>query len=202
MRNRDNSANVSIRAQVDRLGRPDIAVLNREIARFERMEACRRLLYSALAVLLSAAAAAVLLTNLWLPVLQISDFGMNPLLKMNGLVLFVQTDSPDKNDVIAFYVNNSLHVRRVIALPGDWVSIGGDGTVAVNGAALDEPYVAEAALGICDIEFPFRVPAGTYFVLSDNRSASSDSRDSRFGTVGREQIIGKAVLGLWPLRQI
>ena len=190
----------TVREQVDRLGRPSMSLLKREIARRERMEAYLRLALGALAGLLAVTGAIIIVTNLWVTLLQVDGSSMNPLLQMDEVILAVNTDDPAKNDIIAFYHNNKLHVKRVIAAAGDLVDIDASGAVTVNGRRLAEPYVAEPSLGSCDIPFPFQVPDGTVFVLGDNRPASLDSRNSRFGPVPREQIVGRVVFRIWPLR--
>jgi len=144
----------------------------------------------------------VLATNLWLAVQQINGSSMNPLLQMDEIVVAVRGSNPERNDVIAFNHNQKLHVKRVIAVAGDWVEIDANGIVSVNGSKPTEPYVSELSLGNCDLTFPYQVPAGTVFVLGDNRPLSLDSRDSKFGPVDREQIIGILKFGIWPLSKI
>jgi signal peptidase I len=104
-------------------------------------------------------------------------------------------------DVIAFYYNNKILVKRVIAGPGDWVDIKDDGTVYVNDVELDEPYVVEKALGDCNITLPYQVPESRVFVMGDHRSVSIDSRNTAVGCVSEEQIVGRLVMRLWPFDQ-
>jgi len=199
MRNKGDNI---IREQVDEIGRPTIDMLYGEIARMERNEAYRKLAFSFLKIIITAAAIITLITNFWLAVLQIDGSSMNPTLQMDEIVLAVRTDNSVKNDIIVFTNNNKTYVKRVIAVSGDLVEINHEGIVSVNGEVLDESYVTEKSLGTCDIEFPFIVPTGTVFVLGDNRAASVDSRDSKFSTVNREQIIGKVVFSIWPPSEI
>ena len=190
------------REQVDRLGRPSLEMLDREIARQERVEAYARLSRGALAVVLFTVAAIIIITNLWIAVLQVDGSSMNPLLNINEIVVAVRTDNPGKGEVISFRNDNNIYIKRVIATGGDTVEIEETGAVSVNGEVLDEPYVAAPGLGDCDIEFPFQVPPGTFFVLGDSRAVSLDSRSDRFGPVNRDQIIGTVEFRIWPLPKI
>lgn len=197
---RGNEKESQLREVVDRLGRPSIAMLDEEIAWYARRKSYGRVALGVLVSLVTTAAAIILVTNLWISVLQVEGSSMNPTLKINDIVLAVTGANPVKGDVIAFHHNNKLHIKRVVAVAGDEVGIDGEGVVTVNGKRLNEPYAAELSLGSCDIIFPFQVPAGTVFVLGDNRPVSLDSRDSRFGPVDRERIVGKVVFRAWPLR--
>jgi signal peptidase I len=77
-----------------------------------------------------------------------------------------------------------------------------DGTVFVNGSVLDEPYVTEKAYGECDITFPYQVPDERVFVMGDHRSVSIDSRSSQMGCVAEEQIVGRLVFRILPIKKI
>jgi len=176
-------------------------MLDEEIAWHERKKSYRRVAFGILISLIATAAAIVLITNLWLAVLQVDGSSMNPLLQMDEIVFAVRTDNPARGEVVALYYNNRLQIKRVIGIAGDTVNISSDGAVSVNGNRISEPYVAEKSLGTCDIEFPFQVPTGTVFVLGDNRADSMDSRDGRFGPVPREQIVGRIAYRAWPLRE-
>lgn len=66
----------------------------------------------------------------------------------------------NQGDIISFYYNNKVLVKRVIAFTGDWVNVAEDGYIYVNNELLDEPYLKEGALGECDIEMPYQVPEG------------------------------------------
>ena len=71
-----------------------------------------------------------------------------------------------------------------------------------NGKVIDEPYVNEKALGESNITYPFQVPEDKYFVLGDNRSVSIDSRNTIIGCVDKDQIAGKVMIRIWPLRKL
>jgi signal peptidase I len=107
--------------------------------------------------------------------------------------------APERGDVIVFrYPKDPSRdfIKRVIAVPGDTVSIH-DGVVTVNGVALEENYINGGARG--DMQEGV-VPPSMYFVLGDNRANSSDSR--AWGYVPEENIIGKAMLSYWPLSEL
>lgn len=191
-----------IREEVSRLGIPSVEMLDTEIARQERNESYKRLARGIVISLIAAAAIILVATNLWVTLLQVDGSSMNPLLRMNDVVFAIRTNNLAKDDVAAFYNNNTIYIKRVIATGGDTVNIDQDGTVTVNGQALSEPYVSEKSLGDCNIEFPFQVPSGTYFVLGDNRPTAIDSRDASFGTIAKSKMIGKVIFRLWPFAQI
>ena len=159
----------------------------------------RRTLRSTLFTLLCAAAAAVLVATLGLPVLQIYGSSMTPTLSEGEIVLSWKSADFRPGDIVAFYYGNSLLIKRYIAGPGSWVDIREDGTVLVDGTPLDEPYLSEKALGSCDIELPYQVPEGRYFLLGDHRATSVDSRHTAVGCIAKEQIVGKVLYRVWPL---
>ena len=110
----------------------------------------------------------------------------------------MKTKEFNRGDLIGFYYQGKISLKRVIALPEDEVAIDAEGNVYVNGEILDEPYVTEKCLGDCDLEFPYKVPGTGYFVMGDQRSNSVDSRNSVIGAVSLEDIIGKVFTRVWP----
>ena len=147
--------------------------------------------------LIIIAALAAIIATLIMPVFQISGSSMNPELNNGDLVISIKTKKLDNGDIIAFYHGNKILVKRVIASAGEWVVIDKDGKVYINGQLLQEPYIEEFILGNCDIKFPYQVPAESYFVLGDNRTIFTDSRNSEIGTIKNEDIIGKILFKLW-----
>lgn len=124
---------------------------------------------------------------------------MTPTLENGDIVAAVKGSKFERGNIIAFWLNNKILVKRVIAQPGEWVDIDEDGNVSVNGEPLEEPYLAEKALGECDIDLPYQVPEGRIFVMGDHRSTSLDSRNSTVGCVAEEQIVGKLMFQIWPI---
>lgn len=152
--------------------------------------------------LIVVAAVAILVAMLFLPVLRIYGQSMNNTLVSGELVVSLKGASFETGDVVAFYYNNNILVKRVIANAGDWVDIDLDGNVYVNQQQIDEPYLKEKAYGEPNIDFPYQVPEDRIFVLGDNRAVSVDSRSSSIGCVSSEQIVGKIVFRIWPLSRI
>lgn len=181
---------------------PGIDQLEAELKRERYKRRYRRTLKSTVYALITVAAAAVLVATLWMPVLQIYGSSMTPTLNDGEIVVSLKTSGFEPGQVIAFYYNNKILVKRVIAGPGDWVDIDEDGTVYVNGECLEEPYLTEKALGDCDIELPYQVPESRIFVMGDHRSVSVDSRNTAVGCVSEEQIVGRLVLRVWPLSSV
>lgn len=167
----------------------------KESSRSRYAKAVRSTIY----ILVTIAAVAVLISTLFLPIFRIYGSSMTPTLREGNLAVGVKSGAFKQGDVIAFYYNNKILVKRVVACAGDWVDIDAAGNVYVNDQLLDEPYVKEKALGECDIELPYQVPDGRLFVCGDHRSTSVDSRSSSVGCVAEEQIAGKIIFRVWPL---
>ena len=165
-------------------------------------ERLRKSIQSTTNTLIVVAAVAILVAMLFLPVLRIYGQSMNNTLVSGELVVSLKGASFETGDVVAFYYNNNILVKRVIANAGEWVDIDLDGNVYVNQQKVDEPYIKEKAYGEPNIDFPYQVPEDRIFVLGDNRAVSVDSRSSSIGCVSSEQIVGKIVFRIWPLNRI
>ncbi len=183
------------------LDRPSIELLEAEIRRSKHRKRYQNVLRSTIYALITVAAVAVLVATLWLPVMQTYGNSMSPTLNHGEIIFSVKTDDFKQGDIIAFYYNNKVLVKRVIAGPGDWVDIAEDGTVYVNQQELIEPYLSDKSLGDADIDLPYQVPDGKYFVMGDHRASSADSRHTAVGCVAIDQIVGKIVFRVWPLAQ-
>ena len=180
---------------------PSLTEIQSERKRIRRGTYYRQALRGTVSVLLVVAAVAVLITTLFLPILQISGDSMSPTLEHDEIVVLLKTKKFERGDLIGFYYQGKILLKRVIALPEDEVAIDADGNVYVNGELLEEPYVTDKGLGDCDLEFPYKVPGTSYFVLGDRRSNSVDSRNSVVGAISRDDIIGKVFIRVWPLSE-
>ena len=178
---------------------PSSTEVEKEVEREQYKRRYKKTLRSTVFSLITAAAAAVLVATLWLPVLRIYGSSMEPTLAEGQIVLSVKDKTMEAGDIIAFYYGNKVLLKRYIAGPGSWVNIREDGTVTVDDVVLEEPYLTEKAYGICDLEFPYQVPEGTYFVMGDQRSTSIDSRHSTVGCISDDQVVGKIVFRVWPM---
>lgn len=177
----------------------DLGSLEAELAHERYKKRYKGVLKNTVFSLVVIAAVAALAAMLLFPVLQISGTSMTESLQDDDIVMALNSKHYDTGDVVAFYFNNNILVKRVIAGPGDWVDIDDEGNVTVNGVALDEPYVSEKSKGICDIELPYQVPDGRCFVMGDHRETSVDSRSTAVGCVSDDMVIGKIILRIWPL---
>ncbi|MBR2561374.1 MAG: signal peptidase I [Eubacterium sp.] len=181
---------------------PTSTELQQELSRVRSQGRFQKTLRNTVITLIAVAAAAVLIAMFWLPVLRIYGSSMAPTLDNGNIVLAVKNKEFAKGDIVAFYYNNKILVKRVVAKPGDTVDIDSEGNVYVNSVMMEEPYLADKALGDCNIELPFQVPENKLFVLGDNREESIDSRNTAVGCVADEQIVGRLVFVVWPFRNI
>lgn len=177
---------------------PSLPEIQRERKRIRRKDYYRQSLRGTISVLVVVAAIAVLVATLFLPILQISGDSMSPTLEHDEIVILVKTKEFNRGDLIGFYYQGKILLKRVIALPDDEVAIDAEGNVYVNVEVLEEPYVTDKGLGDCDLEFPYKVPGTGYFVLGDQRSNSVDSRNSVIGAISQDDIIGKVFIRVWP----
>lgn len=181
---------------------PSVDQLKRELREVRHKKQYGRVLKSTVYVLLISAACAVLVASIFLPILQIYGSSMEPTLSENEIVIAFKTTDFKQGELVAFYVGNKILVKRFIAGPGQWVDIDNEGNVYVDGELLNEPYLTSKSIGSCNIELPYQVPENKYFVLGDHRETSVDSRNTAVGCIDDDDIVGRLVFRVWPLKKI
>ncbi len=180
---------------------PTIEQLEAELTRVRHKREYGRTLRGTIYILVVVAAVAFLIASLFLPVLRVYGTSMEPTLKNKEIVVALKGSEFQRGDIVAFYYNNKILLKRVIGVAGDQIVIEKDGTVFVNGEELNEPYISEKSLGECDLTFPYQVPENRIFVMGDHRDLSIDSRSSTIGCIADEAIVGRVALRVWPLNQ-
>ncbi len=181
---------------------PSMEQIEAERQRVRYRRSYRRALRGTVVALVTVAAVAVLISSLLLPVMQITGGSMSPTLQNGDLIVLIRGDRYEPGDLCGFTWNNKTLIKRVIAGPGDWVQMDPDGVVYVNGTRLEEPYLTNQSLGVCDLTFPYQVPENAWFVMGDKRDTSVDSRSSLVGSVTREQMVGKVWLRFFPFDRL
>lgn len=157
-----------------------------------------RIIYRVFSALVTAAAIIVLTINFAFPIMRVYGTSMSGSLADGDIVIAQKTTELAQGDICVFYFGGRMHCKRVIGLAGDVIEIDEEGTVTINGTELVESYLKNKSLGQCDIEFPYTVPNGTYFVLGDNRRNSIDSRSKVVGNVTEEQMVGRLIFCIYP----
>lgn len=176
--------------------------LEKELQREKYKLKYKKTLKSTIYALIIVIAVSSLLSTLLFPVLEIYGVSMSPTLTQGDIVLCVKKSKLEHGDIIAFYYNNKILIKRVIGVSSDWIKIDKEGNVYVNDTLIEEPYVKEKSYGETDIEYPYQVPEDSYFVLGDDRESSIDSRNRVIGTISKEYIIGKIIFKLLPIKKI
>ena len=183
------------------LGLPSSEQIQDELKRIKHKREYFKMLKGTIVSLLAVAATAVLISMLFMPVLKVTGSSMEPTLSDGQLVLCLNNKNFHTGDVVAFYYNNKILLKRVIAVAGDVISISEDGSVTVNTELIAEPYITDKSKGKCDIEFPYQVPDNRIFVMGDHRSTSVDSRSSVIGCISEEDIVGKVIFRIYPFNK-
>lgn len=179
---------------------PTSGQLGAELKRLRRKRSFNKNLRNTVGALIVVAALAVIISSAFLPVFRVTGSSMSPTLANDDVVLCIRTSHYRRGDIVAFHYNNKVLLKRVIGLPGDIIEISEDGTVSVNGGELEEDYISGKALGECDIEMPYKVPENRLFVMGDHRAVSIDSRSTAVSCVAYENVLGKVLMRVYPLK--
>src|SRR5580692_5660756 len=152
-------------------------------------------------LLIAIGLALVIIVFLYQPV-KVEGTSMAPLLSDQERIFInkfeYRFEPIQRRDVVVFWYpldHSKSFIKRVIGLPGENIEIR-QGTVYVNGRAIDEPYVPTQYEDLSDYG-PVPVPQDSYFVMGDHRISSNDSRV--FGPVASKFIYGRAVFAYWPV---
>lgn len=178
---------------------PSAEQVKAECSSIDKKAKNRKFIRNTIAVLIVVAAVAVLLSTLFLPVIQVSGDSMEPTLHNGDIIVLYKTKEFETGQLCCVSWQNKLLLKRVIGNPGDKIDIDANGDVYVNNILLDEPYAINKCIGECDITFPYVVPDGKLFVLGDRRDTSIDSRSSAIGCIDYDQITGQVLFKIWPL---
>jgi len=157
-------------------------------------------------LMLSVVIAVVIILFLYQPV-KVEGTSMMPALEdqerifINKFLYRFGLGEIERGDTVVFWFPrdpSKSYIKRVIGVPGDLIEVL-DGEVRLNGAVVNEPYVAEEFRDRLTVPAT-RVPADSFYVMGDHRTSSNDSR--AWGVVPRRFIYGKAVLVYWPLEKM
>lgn len=179
---------------------PQVSQLKTELKRVNKNSRFRKLVKSTFYTLIVVAAAAVLIAVLFMPVLRIYGSSMTPTLSEGQIVVSLKGSDIERGDIIGVYFGSKLLIKRCIATEGQWVDIDQDGNVYIDGELLDEPYLTEKAFGECNIKLPYQVSSNAIFVMGDHRDTSIDSRNTSVGCIDTDNIVGKIIFRVWPLK--
>lgn len=183
---------------------PKVAELETELKRVKNKERLKFFIKNTIYVLIVVAALAVIVAVFFMPVFRIYGSSMEPTLKPGELVVSVKTDNIKPGDIVGVYYGSKILVKRVIATENQWIDIDEDGNVYIDGSKtpLSEPYLSKKVSGTFDIKFPYQVPAHSIFIMGDNRETSVDSRNSSIGGIDIDEVAGKILFRVWPLKKI
>ena len=162
--------------EIKKITYEDITIdnLKAEIHRVKYKNSFGRLLRSTVYVLIIIVAISSICATLFMPVIEITDSSMKPLLNDGDIVLTVKENKFKTGDIVAFYHGNKILIKRVIGVKK----------------------------GDSDIKYPVQVSDGSIFVLSDERDVLTDSRTINVGQIKTNDIIGKVIFKVWPLKEV
>lgn len=136
-----------------------------------------------------------------LGIARVSGHSMEPSLSDGELLVFYRLDSEyQAGDLVIVHRDEGVeYVKRVVAVAGDVVELGADGTIVINGEAENRSFLQGKTRAVSgQVTFPYEVPEDCCFVLGDNRENSLDSRS--FGAVRNEEILGRVFFHLGMTR--
>lgn len=163
----------------------------------------REILEWVLAIVIAVILALIIRETLF-TVVKVDGASMQNTLQHNDrLIVWRLGYEPKAGDIIVLQQEGKApYIKRVIATEGQEVNIDFvTHEVSVDGVVLDEPYIKEPTSRRGDVTFPVVVPDDCVFVMGDNRNNSMDSRVSSVGMVENDDVMGKAVLRIFPFQE-
>ncbi|MCE5344455.1 MAG: signal peptidase I [Eubacteriales bacterium] len=182
--------------------RPTLEELEAELRRIRRRNARWTWVKILLLLVATAFVGGSYMTTTYCTLMRVSGNSMGNTLQVGDVVVFEKSTQAVRGDIVAFERDGVLLLKRVIAIPGDQISIALDGTVYLNGVVINEEYLSDSVSDGGDVAYPLTVPDGKVFVIGDNRGESIDSRDNIVGLVSLDEIIGTAGARVWPVERL
>lgn len=181
---------------------PKVDQLETELKRVHYKKRFRALFRSTVEILIVVAACAVLVAVLFMPVLRIYGSSMTPTLNEGEIVVSLKGAKIKPGDIVGVYYGSKLLIKRCVATEHQWVDFDGDGNLYVDGEYVPEEYLPEGYkhLGLTNIALPYQVPDTSIFVMGDHRETSVDSRNTAVGCIDTDNVVGKIVFRVWPLK--
>jgi signal peptidase I len=163
----------------------------------------------------------VFVINVFITPTTVFSISMNPTLYEGDVLILQKSNHFEHGDIVSFKSDLALSsgdldklnpiqrlvakrdpyknlIKRVIGLPGDSIFIENE-EVYINGIKQEEAYIGSPTIGSVYIE---KIPENHYFLMGDNRSHSTDSRESIIGVVAGDKIIGKSLVRVFPLSKL
>ena len=161
-----------------------------------------KIFLSTLLILILIYGCALLVSIYIIPTIRIYDDSMNPSLSKDDIMIYKKTKNIKEGDIVIFSIDDKILIKRCIAVANDTVNIDEDGNLYINDIKYEEEYIKNKSYGKVSIDFPFKISNDSIFVLSDDRTDPSDSRNSLIGEVNNSQIIGKIVYRIYPIKKL
>lgn len=168
---------------------PELNIMKMEYKKECKKQEFRSVVRKTLSAVIILAAVITTATFLLFPVLRITEENMGGNLNPGDIVIAVSLKNYEKGDYIAFYKNNEIFIKKVIALQGEALTYN-NGTISIDGQAF-------ADIEETNFSFPHTVQGGQYFVMKENNGEYSMPE-----CVEKKNILGKLQLKAWPLNEI
>lgn len=181
---------------------PSMEQVEQERSRLEFRAEGKKSVRNMFLALLVIAAVSVACAVLCFRVIWVSGASKDPALAKGDIVLLERTKELKTRDLCGFYFQNNLLLKRIVGEPGDLLEVDENGKLCVNGQAVEEMTLTERMLEECELQFPFLVPEHRYFVFGEYEGVDFGGPSVVIGSIGTDQIGGRAALRIWPLGKV